>query len=797
MSFPNALKNNRVLTFGPFRLRMHERVLEKDGQPVSIPEKTLAVLNVLVESPGQLVEKETLKQKVWPDTFVEDSNIAFQISTLRRLLDENASDPRFIATVPKRGYRFIAQVVEEPAAAGHEENPQQFPAAKDEITQSPQASNRVGKAWVIAAALIAASAIVGIFAITGSRSRSLPALAGNGTIVLADFDNRTGDQIFDGTLRQGVLVELEQSPALSLLPEQSVYRTLRLMKQPINTPLSHEVSMGICQRTGSTLMVEGYVDRIAGAYVLGLRGFSCEDGKLVGAEQAKADGRDKVLDTLSKMTARFRARLGETTATLNTRNVALAEATTTSLEALKAYSTGWHVHMTRGAAEGVPLLLHAVELDPEFAMGYATLGRMYADLDESDLSAQNLEKAWTLREHASDHERFFITANYLSMVKGNLEESRQVDVAWAQSYPRDPIPHTLLSGLVNKALGRYQEAALQAKAAIKLDPDFGVGYYNLAVNNLYMQRFAEAQDVLAQATVRGLDIDEFQMLEYDLAFLHRDPAATNRVVARIRQHARPQSWLAIREAFREACSGHLGEARNISQQAIAEAEAAGERERAGVWAAGTAVREALTGNISFARSSARQALGLSNSREVQYGAALALALIGDSEKAQSIATNLKTKFPEDTSVRFNYVPVIEAQIRLNHHRPDEAIEVLKVATITEMGVSRSPINTLFGALYPIYFRGLSLQALNQGQEAAAEFQKIIDHSGIVGLDPVGALAYLQLGRSYRLAGDSQKARAAYEQFLSLWRGADTNIHLFNLARSEYGQIRQTKNRSEI
>ncbi|MGH9696461.1 MAG: hypothetical protein ACRD5Z_20100, partial [Bryobacteraceae bacterium] len=245
---------------------------------------------------------------------------------------------------------------------------------------------------------------------------------------------------------------------LSLLPERSVYRTLRLMKQSTSTRLSHDVAMNICQRTASTLMVEGYVDRMGGTYVLGLRGFSCEDGKLVGAEQAKADRREKVLDALGKMAARFRARIGETAGTLNSRNAALAEATTASLEALKAYSAGWRLHMTRGAAEAVPLILHSVELDPEFALGYATLGRMYADLDESDLSAQNLEKAWTLKEHASDRERFFIAANYLSMVKGNLEESRQVDEAWAQTYPRDPLPHTLLSGLVNKALGRYEEA---------------------------------------------------------------------------------------------------------------------------------------------------------------------------------------------------------------------------------------------------------------------------------------------------------------------------------------------------
>jgi DNA-binding winged helix-turn-helix (wHTH) protein/tetratricopeptide (TPR) repeat protein len=791
MSFSNGLKANHILTFGPFRLRLRERVLEKAGQHIPIPEKTLAVLCVLVEFPGELVEKETLKQRVWPDTFVEDTNIAFQVSTLRRILEESANDPRFIVTVPKRGYRFVANVAEEPEPVTPQTDPGQVDPTGADHKPVPlaQKDTSARNAW-IAGALLAALTVAGIVATLGLRSRSLAALAERGYIVLADFENRTNDPVFDDTLRQGLMVELEQSPILSLLPEQNVYRNLRLMKLPTSTRLTHDVAMSICQRTSSALMIEGYVDRIGGSYLLGLRAFTCSDGKLISAEQAKAARREKVLDALSKMAARFRVRLGEKADTLSNRNVALAEATTASLEALKAYSTGWHLHMTRGSAEALPLFLHAIDLDPRFAMAYASLGRLYADLDESDLSAQNLEKAWTLKEHASEHERFFITANYLSLVTGNVEQSRQVAEAWGQTYPRDPIPRTLLSGVINKTFGRYEEATSQARAAIRLNPDFGVSYYNLAVSNLYMQRFDEAERVLAQAEARGLDIDEFQMLKYDLAFLRRDPAAINRVVAKIRQHARPQSWLAIREAFRQGYSGHLAESREISEQAIAEAQAGGEQERAGVWAAGMAVREALTNNSSLARRSALKALQLSKSREIQYGAALALAISGDSAKAQAIADELRSKFPEDTSVLFNYVPVIEAQIRLNQHKPEKAMEELKQAATTGMGVSRSPINTLFGALYPIYFRGLTLLALKRGNEAASEFQKIIDHSGIVAMDPVGALAHLQLGRSYKLAGDAHKAKAAYEEFFQSWRDADTNVPLLLVAQSEYKKLQR-------
>jgi DNA-binding winged helix-turn-helix (wHTH) protein/tetratricopeptide (TPR) repeat protein len=799
MSLSKGLKTNRILTFGPFRLRLGERVLEKDGQPISIPEKTLAVLCVLMECPGELVEKDTLKQRIWPDTFVEDTNIAFQVSTLRRILEESATDPRFITTVPKRGYRFVHNVTEEAGPSTTQIDSGQMDlekpsAADDKTTPSVQTDGSVRKSWIhkawTAGGLLGVLTLAGVFASIGLHSRSLAALAEKGSIVLADFENRTQDPVFDDTLRQGLLVELEQSPNLSLLPEQDVYRNLRLMKLPSSTRLTHEIAMNICQRAGSALMIEGYVDRIGAGYVLGLRAFSGSDGRLVAAEQAKVDRREEVLDGLSKIAARLRAGLGENAATLSSKNVALAEATTGSLEALKAYSTGWHLQMTRGSAEALPLLLHAIDLDPQFAMAYASLGRLYADLDESDLSAQNLEKAWALKEHTSERERFFITANYLSLVTGNVEQSRQVAEAWVRTYPRDAIPRTLLSGVINKIPGRYEEAATQARAAIRLNPDFGVAYYNLAVNNLYMQRLDEAERVLAEAEARGLDIDEFQMLEYDLAFLSNDLAAINRVAAKIRRHARPQSWFAIREAFRQAYSGHLAESQKISRQALAEAQASGEQERAGVWAAGVAVREALMDSPSLARRSAIQALQLSKSREIQYGAALALAIIGDSVKAQAIAGDLRSKFPEDTSVRFNYIPVIEAQIRLNQHAPDKAMEELTQAAITEMGVSRSPINTLFGALYPIYFRGLALQALKRGNEAASEFQKIIDHSGIAAMDPVGALAHLQLARSYKLAGDIQKAKGAYEEFFRVWRDADTNAPLLHLAQSEFRELQR-------
>jgi tetratricopeptide (TPR) repeat protein len=642
--------------------------------------------------------------------------------------------------------------------------------------------------WIgIGAALILAF-VVGWIALTRPHIQSVAALSEKGTIVLADFENKTGDAVFDGTLRQGLLVELEQSPFLGLLSEQRVRRALSLMRQPPSTRLTHDVAMGICQRTGSTLIVEGSIERVGGLYVLGLRALSCETGSLLDAEQAKAQTKERVLDALSGMAARFRLRVGETAVTLKRHNATLAEATTASAEALKAYSMGWTMHATRGAAEAIPFLRHAVELDPEFAMAQAALGRMYADIDESDLSAESLRRAWELREHASDRERFFIVTNYLGLVTGNLEEERKVAEMWAETYPRDALPHTLLSGVPNKVVARYEEAASQARRAIQIDPDFGMSYYNLAVNNLYLQRLEAAASTLAEAAQRGLDIEELQMIEYDLAFLRHDDGALEHVMTRARRRPGPVSWVANREAFRLAYSGRLRQAREISEQAVAEAEEAGEHERAGIWEAGVAVREAMTGNIPEARRSAAEAMKLSNDREVVYGAGLALAMAGDSAQGQTITSDLQRKFPEDTSIRFTYVPVMRAQIELNRHKPGEAIEILKLAKATEMGVSRSPINTLFGALYPVYFRALALTALGRGAEAALEFQKIIDHSGLVVSDPVGMLAHVQLARAYRMAGDRANARAAYEEFFRLWKDADADIPLLRTARAEYEML---------
>jgi eukaryotic-like serine/threonine-protein kinase len=636
---------------------------------------------------------------------------------------------------------------------------------------------------VMVGLLLAAAAVTHRFSLHRS-----PVLSEKDTLILADFANSTGDPVFDETLRQGLAVQLEQSPFLSLISDERVQQTLRLMGQRADTRLTPETARRICARTGSAAVLEGSIALLGSHYVLGLRARSCRAGDILDEEQVQANKKEDVLDALTQMASKFRARVGESLATIRQHDTPLAEATTPSIEALEAYSKGWKVHFSSGAMAALPLFRRAVEFDPEFAMAHAALGRLFADLDESDLAAESTTRAWQLRARASDPEKFFITAGYDMLVTGNLEDARQTCETWARTYPRDALPHLMLSGYISKVPGHHEKASAEARKTIELNPDFAVGYYNVAVNNVYLDRLGEAEDALGRAAGRGLDVDEFAMLEYDIAFLNRDRAGMEREAARARERSGGDNWISNHEAFALAYSGNLQQARSMSRRAVDQAQQAGQRERAGLWEAGAAVREGLFGNASEARKRAMAALELSKDREVEYGGALALALSGDSARSQELANDLEKRFPEDTAVKFSYLPTLRAFLALDQREPAKAIDLLQPAVPYELGVPRSSIHALFGALYPVYVRGEAYLARHRGAEAAAEFQKILDHRGIVVSDPVGALAYLQLGRAFALSGDKVKAKAAYQDFLTLWKDADPDIPILKQAKAEYAKL---------
>jgi len=651
----------------------------------------------------------------------------------------------------------------------------------------PEATTDIAKRWKVivpAAAAVLAFFVAGYFYFHGT-----PRLTDKDTIVLADFTNTTGDPVFDDTLRQGLAVQLEQSPFLSLVSEEHIQKALRLMGRTADARLTPELAKEICERTASAAVLEGSVASLGSQYVLGLRAKNCRTGDVLDEEQVQAARKEDVLNALSQIASKFRTRVGESLTTVEKHDTPLQEATTPSLEALKAYSTAWKVHFSTGdATAALPLYKRALEIDPKFAMAYANLGNLYGEMGESDLSAESNSKAYDLRDRASDREKFFITASYEIRVTGNLEKAQQTCEAWAQTYPREVHAHGFLGGMIYPVSGKYEKAVEEAKRSIEIDPDIAIPYGDLAYSYEYLDRLGEAENTLQRAFERKLETPDFLVQRYDIAFLRADKAGMERAVALAQGKPGVEDGISDHEAFVLAYSGHLQQARRMSQRAADLAQQAAQRERAALYQTGPALWEAFFGDAPAAKRSAVAALALSNDREVQYGAAFALALSGDSSRSQTLANNLERRFPEDTSVRLSYLPALRALLALNHSEPAKAIELLQIAAPSELGAPRSSFHGFFGTLYPVYVRGEAYLAAHQGAEAAAEFQKILDHRGIVVSDPIGALGHLQLGRAFALSGDKTRAKTAYQDFLTLWKDADPDIPILKEAKAEYAKL---------
>jgi len=779
----------RTFSFADFTVDLRARELRRDGIRLKLPGQPFAVLAMLLEHPGEVVTREELHAHLWQkETFVDfDHSLNVAINKLRETLCDSAEQPRFIETIPRTGYRFIGPVAE--SSTKEQEKEREGDSAGAAKTKKAGAGTVDRKRWGV---VVAAAVVVPALVLAGYlHFHRAPKLTDKDTIVLADFANATGDPVFDDTLRQGLEVQLEQSPFLSLISDDRIQQMLRLMAKPAEARLTPEVAREICQRTGSAAVLDGSIASLGTQYVLTLRAKDCRNGDVLDEEQVQAGRKEDVLNALSHIASRFRARVGESLSTVKSHDIPLAEATTPSLEALKAYSAGWQVSFSSGSAAAIPFANRAIEIDPNFASAYALIGRFYGDIGESVLSANNTSKAYQLRARATDQEKFFIAVNYDLEVTGNLERAQQTCDLWIQAYPRAWLPHGLLSGGVYPALGKYERAAEEAKIAIGIDPEFSIGYINLAVSDVALDRWAEAENALRRAFDRKLEVPDFVVERYVIGFLKDDKAAMERETSLAQEEPGVDDWMSNSEGFVLAYSGHLEEARKMSRTAADFASKAGRRDTEALYETDGAVREALFGNVSAARQRAGDALELSKSRDVQYGAGFALALSGDSLRSQALADNLSQRFAQDTRVRFTYVPTLRALIALNHGEPSKAIESLQTAIPYELGIpTEGGSEFLLGAgnLYPAYVRGLAYLAARQGRKAAAEFHKILDHRGIVISDPVGALAQVQLGRAYVLAGDKDNARTAYGDFLTLWKAADLEVPILKQAKAEHAKL---------
>ncbi len=641
------------------------------------------------------------------------------------------------------------------------------------------------KMIVPAAAALLALSVAGYFYV-----HRTPTLTDKDTIVLTDFDNKTGDPVFDDTLRQGLSVELQQSPFVSLISDRQVQQTLALMGQAKDARLTAEIAQQVCERTASAAVLEGSIRSLGTQYVLGLRARNCNTGNILDEEQIQAARREDVLNSLSEIVRKLRTRLGESRATVEQHSTPLADATTPSLEALKAYSTGMKMALSGHGAD-IPFFRRAVEIDPKFAMAYAVLGLSYSSVGESVLSGESTTKAWQLRDRVSDHERFFIDFTYDRQVTGNLEKAYQTLESWLQTYPRDdePAPQGLLGGLSTHGTGRFERAIDASQKVIAADPDRALAYDSLAQSYFLSDRFPEAESTLQRASERKLETPNYLVVRYNIAVLKGDKDEMDRIVALAKGKHGAEHSVANTQALALARSGRLKLARQSSSRSIELARQEGGREAAASYQAARAVWEAVCGNAAEARSNATAALALSNGRDVEYAAGLAMALSGDSSRSQPLADDLEKRFPEDTFAKFTYVPVLRALSALERGKPIDSVERLQIALPYELAVNGLNFNHFYlGGLHSAYVRGEALLAAHQYAEAAAEFQKILHHRGIVGADPIGALAHLQLGRAFALSGDQNKAKAAYQDFLTLWKDADPDILILRQAKAEYAKL---------
>jgi serine/threonine protein kinase/tetratricopeptide (TPR) repeat protein len=640
----------------------------------------------------------------------------------------------------------------------------------------PSARRKRSNQWIIALVILLLVAVAAGSYLFFSRSHRV--LTEKDTVILADFSNSTGDPVFDGTLRQGLSVQLEQSPFLSLISEDRIKQVLRMMDQPEDARLTTEIAREACQRTGSTAVLDGSIANLGSQYVLGLKAVDCNTGDILAEEQATVSSKEQVLGGLSDAAAKLRAKLGETLSTVQKFDTPLEQATTPSLEALQAYSLGRKAGNGNDWTAAIPFFRRAIRLDPNFAMAYARLGNSYRNLGERSLGAENTLKSYELRERVSEREKFYIESHYYAVATGDLEEARQTCELWAQIYPRDWSPLMNLFDIYSD-LGQSGKSLEKVREALRLDPT-PLGYSNLVLAYFALNRFEDARTTAEEALAKKFDSVGIRTGIYRLAFLENNTAGMAEQVAWAAGKPGAEGVLLAGEADTAAYFGRIASAREFSRRAVASTARAEENEVAALYEGNEALREALFGNAVEAGQRAAAALGLSNGRNVQFEAALALALAGYAEQAQLLADDLGKRFPEDTLVRFKYIPTIHAQLELSRNDSSKAIDALQAAAPYELGAT--------GGLFPVYVRGGAYLAAHRGSEAAAEFQKILDHSGIVVDRPIGALAHLGLARAYGMQGDTAKAKSAYQAFLTLWKDADPGIPILKQAKAEYAKL---------
>jgi len=615
-----------------------------------------------------------------------------------------------------------------------------------------------------------------------ARSANAVALTEKDTVLLADFVNNTGDPVFDDTLKQALTIQLNQSPFLNIVSDRKIEETLRLMGQPPAQRITPELAREICIRTGSKATVLGSISNLGGPYVIGLSAIGCSSGDMLASEQRQAASKRDVLKTLGKAAGKLRSNLGESLATVEKFDVPI-EATTPSLEALKAYSEGNRTARRTGDAEAIPFYRHAIELDPNFAIAYAALGTSYFNLNQGDLAAENATKAYQLRDRVSENERYRIATSYYHTVTGELEKAIEEYELWSKSYPRANTPHLNL-GVIYQQLGQYDKAVVETQEALRLNLTT-TGYGNLAFEYIALDRLDDAEKVLREAQAKGFDGLDIRGNLYLLAFRRGDKKGMEQQLAWAAGRAGDEDAMLSGQADTDAYFGRLVRARDDSRRAVESAVRGGSKETAALWRAFAGLREAEFGNTAAARENTDAALSLQPGSAVKLLAALTLARVGDTAKAKRLVEQLERErtASTDTMLKLYCLPTIHGAIEISKNNASKGILDLEAAAPYELG---GPLG--FPYLYPVWVRGHAYMAAQNGVAAAAEFQKLIDYPGVVMNQPIGSLAHLELGRAHALSGDNVKARASYQNFFTLWKDADPDIPILIAAKLEYAKL---------
>jgi DNA-binding winged helix-turn-helix (wHTH) protein/tetratricopeptide (TPR) repeat protein len=791
---------------GVFEVDLRAGELRQDeGAVLVLPDQPLQILRILIEADGEMVTRDEIRQRLWPDdTIVEfDHSINNAIKKLRRALVDSGDEPHYIGTIAKRGYRLLVPVErigteeDDPAEPNQTAGPSTRAEAlgRDDTVEKSSfvgqiiAEPRRRSRWKWLAAGTVMVCAVAVAAVFYWRAHRAPKLTERDTIVVADFDNKTGNPVFDDTLKQALTIQLEQSPYLNVLSNRKVRQTLKLMNRSPKDPMTEEVTREVCVRCSSKAIVLGSIAALGNEYVVGLRAVDCNLGESLVEVQERAVGKEAVLNALDKAITRMRSKLGESLSSIEKYGTPLPEATTSSLEALRAFSMGNRAERAEGATAALPFFKRAVELDPGFAFAYNHLAILYNNLDEAPRAEENSRKAYQLRNKVSERERFAIEAEYYQHVTGELDKAAQTFEQWQQSYPRDPAPVGNL-GAVYANLGKMEKFLEQTRKALRLDPDYYAIYANLGAAYMNLNRLDEAEQAFKVAEQRGLAAETLLQFWYQLDFVRGNATGMAQMVAAAAGKSGTEDSMLATQADTEAWYGKFRNASELTHRAVDLAKRNDAKETAANYEAAAALRGAAAGVRSQARSDANTAMKLSGSRDIKATTALALAQAGDISTANNLAGELNATFPLDTLAQGFWLPTIRAAIAVQKNDGNSAIQALNGMGTLELAAINAGNEV---CLCPAYVRGQAYLMLHDGKAAAAEFQKLIDHYGLITNFPWGALARLGLARAYVLEAQTdpaarEKARAAYQNFLTLWKDADPDIPIYKQAKAEYAKL---------